>query len=112
MKFIPVILESPYAGDVMENIKYAQTCMKDMLKRGEAPFASHLLYTQVLDDTRANERARGIEAGFAWKPYAYKTIFYIDRGWSKGMRLALEYCHQNGIAFEVRNLYPLEGETK
>ena len=41
-----VILESPYAGDVAANVKYARRCVRDSLSRGEAPIASHLLYTQ------------------------------------------------------------------
>ena len=48
-----VLLESPYAGDIEANLSYARACMRDCFERGEAPFASHLLYTQmgVLDDT-------------------------------------------------------------
>ena len=48
-----VIVESPYAGDIETNVKYARRCVKDSLMRGEAPIASHLLYTQegILDDT-------------------------------------------------------------
>ena len=47
-----VVLESPFAGNVEMNIHYARACMADCLARGEAPFASHLLYTQpgILDD--------------------------------------------------------------
>lgn len=41
-----VILESPYAGDVERNLTYARECVRDSLSRGEAPIASHLLYTQ------------------------------------------------------------------
>ncbi len=44
-----VILESPYGGtpeEVERNVKYARACLRDCLLRGEAPFASHLLYTQ------------------------------------------------------------------
>ena len=53
-----VYLESPYAGDVEKNIKYARLCMKDSLDRGEYPFASHLLYTQenILNDNDPVER--------------------------------------------------------
>ena len=40
-----VIIESPYAGNVEENEEYARKCLRDCLMRGEAPFASHLLYT-------------------------------------------------------------------
>ena len=41
-----VIFESPYAGDVEANTEYARRCVRDSLMRGEAPIASHLLYTQ------------------------------------------------------------------
>ena len=39
-----VILESPYAGNVEENVAYARAAVRDSLLRGEAPIASHLLY--------------------------------------------------------------------
>lgn len=93
-----VIIESPYRGnDYVEtdlNIMYARACVRDALLRGEAPFASHLLYTQsgILDDTKPDERTQGIHAGFAWREIADATIFYMDRGWSQGMRYGLEHA--------------------
>ena len=62
-EFVTVIVESPYAGDVERNERYARACIRDCLLRGEAPFASHLLYTQagVLDDTIKEERDRDWE---------------------------------------------------
>lgn len=53
-----VIVESPFAGDVEENIKYARAAVRDCLMRGEAPIASHLLYTQegILNDDIPEER--------------------------------------------------------
>jgi len=85
-----VIIESPYAGDVEENVAYARAAVADSLKRGEAPIASHLLYTQpgILDDLKPDERALGIEAGLAWGKVAEAAVFYLDRGWSSGMRAA------------------------
>lgn len=64
-----VIVESPYAGDVDANVTYARRALRDCLERGEAPIASHLLYTQpgVLDDTVPEQRALGIAAGLAWR---------------------------------------------
>jgi hypothetical protein len=35
-----VIIESPFAGDIETNIKFARACMRDALLNGEAPFAS------------------------------------------------------------------------
>jgi hypothetical protein len=86
-----VIIESPYAGDIENNVEYARKCIKDSLLRGEAPIASHLLYTQpgILDDNKPEERKLGIEAGFAWLDVAEIHAFYVDLGWSKGMRSAL-----------------------
>jgi len=56
-----VIIESPYAGDIENNKRYAQMCLKHSLEHGEAPIASHLLYTQVRFDFVAEERRLGIE---------------------------------------------------
>lgn len=63
-----VVIESPFAGDVAKNETYARRALADSLARGEAPLASHLLYTQpgVLDDTDYVQRERGISAGLAW----------------------------------------------
>ena len=48
-----VIIESPFKGNTpaeeAENIAYAKEVMRDSLYRGEAPFASHLLYPQMLE---------------------------------------------------------------
>ncbi len=55
------IIESPFAGDVERNVRYARAAMRDCLMRRETPYASHLLYTQegVLDD--ANKRGCPVE---------------------------------------------------
>lgn len=64
--------------------KYARMCLMDSIERGEAPFASHLLYPQVLDDNAGHERMLGIEMGFAWWECA-TIVFYTDFGFSPGM---------------------------
>tara|TARA_R110000868_G_scaffold384138_1_gene651515 strand:- start:88 stop:420 length:333 start_codon:yes stop_codon:yes gene_type:complete len=88
-----VVIESPYAGDVEKNKAYARACVLDCLSRGEAPIASHLLLTQVLDDADPEQRAAGIAAGVAWHVVADLVAFYVDHGWSPGMiaaRVAIE----------------------
>ena len=87
-----VIVESPYAGDIARNLAYARACMADCLARGEAPYASHLLYTQpgVLDDDKPVERAWGMAAGFAWGERADATVVYMDLGTSAGMVAGIE----------------------
>lgn len=101
-----VIIESPYAGNVERNVEYARRAMADSLRRGEAPIASHLLYTQpgILDDDKPDERALGIAAGLAWRAVAEFAAFYVDHGWSGGMKAALETYQRDGIPFEVREI--------
>ena len=102
-----VIIESPYAGDIDSNIKYARQCVKDSLMRGESPIASHLLYTQegILDDNIPDERQLGIDAGLAWKSVADKHVFYTDYGYSAGMRYAYHEALMSGIEIEERQIY-------
>ncbi len=104
---VKVILESPYAGFVERNIKYARECVKDSLSRGEAPIASHLLYTQegILDDEIEKERMQGINAGLAWKDSADLHVFYIDYGISTGMQYAINYATEKNIQIEYRKIY-------
>lgn len=101
-----VILESPYAGDIPANLKYARACIRDCLKRGEAPIASHLLFTQegILDDLVPSERELGINAGLAWQTAADAVVVYTDRGISNGMALAIDRAKFYNIAIEYRIL--------
>ncbi len=102
----PVIVESPYAGDVERNVRYARAAMADCLARGEAPYASHLLYTQpgVLDDTVPEQRKLGIEAGFVWRSVAERTVVYMDLGMSKGMQAGVDHALSLGHPVEMRTL--------
>lgn len=105
MKF--VILESPYAGNTALNEAYARAAMRDCLLRGEAPFASHLLYTQpgVLDDAIPDERALGIEAGLCIGCHAVATVVYADLGISRGMEYGIRRAKSEGRAVEYRHLF-------
>lgn len=118
-----VVIESPYAGKssaiwpigpilrwwrTRQNVKYLRACMHEALvKYGEAPYASHAIYTQpgVLDDTIESERAHGIRAGFAWGEKAPKRVFYVDHGWSMGMRAGLAEAYRLDQEIEFRTLY-------
>jgi hypothetical protein len=101
-----VIVESPYAGEIKANEAYARACLRDCLKRGEAPMASHLLYTQpgVLDDAIAQERELGIQAGLAWGAVAEASVAYTDRGVTDGMRKGIAAAEAMGRPVEYRNL--------
>lgn len=105
-----VVIESPFAGNenhsTEEHIDYARKCMSDCLKRGEAPLASHLLYTQsgVLDDSVPEERTLGIQAGFTWNQLADAVVIYTDMGMSSGMKWGIENAKANGTPIEYRSL--------
>ena len=101
-----VIIESPFAGDVDTNIKFARACMRDSLSKGESPMAIHLLYTQegILDDSIPEQRNLGIEAGLAWGRYASKTVVYTNLGISPGMELGIQRAKEEGREIEYREL--------
>jgi hypothetical protein len=101
-----VIVESPYAGDIVKNEDYARSCMYDSLRRGEAPFASHLLYTQrgILRDEVSSEREWGIRAGLAWGEVAEATLVYTDLGISDGMKRGIQNAINAVRPVEYRSL--------
>jgi len=117
-----VILESPYAGKSewrmvaffqrWLNRRYARRCVHDSLSRGEAPIASHLLYTQpgiLLDDVPQKgglwlSGLPGIDAGLAWRDVAEACVVYTDRGTSKGMEYGIAAARAAGIPVEMRSI--------
>ena len=101
-----VIIESPFAGDVEKNIRYARACVRDSLLRGEAPIASHLLYSQegILNDDVPVERQHGIDAGLAWRTVAQASVVYTDLGISKGMEYGIKAAQDAGVPVEYRTL--------
>jgi hypothetical protein len=99
-----VVVESPFAGDVERNRLYLKAAMLDCLRRGEAPFASRALYTQVLDDLVPAERRLGMEAGFAWGALAEAVVVYTDFAISPGMQAGIDRAIAAGKTVEYRNL--------
>jgi len=113
----PVVVESPFAGDIHKNVAYARRCMRDSVSRGEAPFLPHLLYTQRVDgDGWAAEkkdssdpghwvsRRVGLEMAEAWRAVADATILYLDLGKTSGMALAETEALASGQKVEYRYL--------
>lgn len=93
-EFKAVQLESPYRGNNYEhtefNVAYANACIRDCLLNGEAPFASHIQYTNATDDKNANERKLGIEAGLHFLNFAKYTVVYTDLGITSGMKQGIK----------------------
>lgn len=105
-----VIIESPLNASTRKGIEcnkeYARACMRDSLSRGEAPFASHLLYDQVgiLDDMKDDERRTRINAGLEWGSIADLIAIYVDNGVSPGMEEGVAHYKRIGIPIEMRSL--------
>ena len=111
-----VIVESPFAGTSWftplrwwqryQNVRYARRCVRHALSLREAPFASHLLYTQpgILDDNDPHEREWGIAAGLILGDVMDATVVYEDRGISRGMRYGIEAAQKALRKVEFRSL--------
>ncbi len=106
MKTKLVVVESPYAGDIERNTTYARRALRDCIQRGEAPIASHLLYTQpgILDEFDPSERALGIQLGYEWMQWADEVILYTDYGISRGMTAAEAHAKSLDLAITYRTI--------
>ena len=102
MKF--VVLESPYAGNITENVAYARRALRDSIARGEAPFASHLLYPQVLNDDELDQRNRGITLNYTFIEKCDYVVVYEDKGISHGMLLAIDHAQRLGKMIVYREI--------
>jgi hypothetical protein len=104
------VLESPYGAPtpdgVARNVSYAKRAFADCLRLGDAPIASHLLFTQdgILDDAKPDERKLGMAAGHAWIPVAEAMVVYSDHGISDGMCEAVKIAAEYGVPVEYRKI--------
>lgn len=103
-----VIVESPFKANSYyseeQHRLYLLHALADCYKRGESPFASHHLATEVLMDDTPYERALGIRCGLAWGQHADLVAVYSDIGVSPGMKEAIEWYKSLGKPIEWRTL--------
>jgi len=107
-----VLIESPFGRNVdgsqctpaqyARNTVYVRRALADSLSRGEAPFASHAIYPLVLDDSDADARRRGMEAGFSWGDKAEAVVVYGDYGKTSGMCEGIARWRKQGTPIEFR----------
>jgi len=98
------MIESPFAGDQFRNVVYARACMRHSLSLGEAPFAGHLLYPQVLDDDEPADRRQGIYCHLTWLSRVDQVVVYEDLGISPGMREGIAKAEALGKPVIFRHL--------
>ncbi len=107
-----VIIESPYAGNLFEHTHYARRALLHSIQSGEVPIASHLLYTQVLNDNKAGERELGMSLGFEWLRAAKYVAVYEDYGITKGMEKGIHLALGTPFVSIVYRKIGKNGELK
>lgn len=58
-----VYIASPLSGDVEANLGFARQACLNAMAQGATPFAPHLLYPQMLDDSNPAQRELGMRMG-------------------------------------------------
>ena len=102
-----VIIESPFRGEDFQRAaykRYAHQCIADCISRGEAPFASHMLYTEALDDNDENQRKAGIRLGSEVGRRMDMTVVYADLGISEGMQRGIDAAKRAGRPVVYRSI--------
>lgn len=104
------VVESPFSAPnvdgLVRNVQYTMLAVRDSLNRDEAPYASHLFYTQMLDDNNQDERQLGMDAGLTICHHAEQTAVYTDYGTSRGMQYGIETANTAGRSVIERKLFP------
>ena len=93
-----VYICSKYRGDVERNVEKARRYCRFALDKGFLPIAPHLYFTQFLDDSKDEERAKGIEAGVQLLLECSELWLFMDDGEpSVGMSYEIAMAKNNGI---------------
>lgn len=104
-----IVVESAFASNDRytqeENVTFARAVCRYITLQGDAPFASHLFYTQpgILDDSLLGEREHGIAAGLAWAEHADAIWICLrpEEEPSRGVRGAIQYYTYAGYAYSI-----------
>lgn len=107
------IIATPYSAPTQalkaRNIAYARFCLMHSIDKGEIPFASHLLYTQVLNDDQPSERALGVKLSKAFFYNAKRLAVYEDLGRSPGMTEEIVLAKSLDLPIVYRRLSGAKG---
>lgn len=102
----PIVIESPFASNTWHTEEdhriYLQDCIRDCIRRGETPYASHQMLTAALNDADEEERRIGMEAGFDMAEQIGRIAVYMDHGVSHGMAQGISRHRARGLQIEYR----------
>lgn len=92
-----VFICSPYAGDIERNCEIARALCRKAADRAYAPFAPHLVYPQLLNDSDPYERKKGMDFGLEFLEKCDEVWVYAENGISQGMKKEIELASSLGI---------------
>lgn len=110
-----VVIESPYTAtdeySVSDNEHLARSACRHAVQSGFNPYASHLFYTQFLNDNIQEERLAGIEFGIDWGGFADEVWMCLRPGeeMSRGMAFGFSRYSDIGLPIYLLRFYP-DGE--
>jgi len=108
MRLPLVIIESRYAAKTAEglirNWNYLRFAIADSISRGEAPFASHGFFTQMLNDRSPEARKLGLRLAVEFIKRADAMAIYTDYGWSRGMRAGARWAVRFDLPLTERKI--------
>lgn len=89
-----VLIESRYRGtpaEIEENKAFVHRVCRFASLNGYNPYASHIFFTQFLDDTIKEERDLGIRLGLEWADFVNEVWVCLREGqtMSEGMKFGI-----------------------
>ncbi len=91
-----IYIASPLRGDYDRNIRQAAQYCENACSLGVIAFAPHLYFTQLYNDTIAEEREKGLEMGLAMLEKC-EELWVMGTHISQGMRGEIDRAKELGI---------------
>lgn len=98
----PFMAEDPAKAAKMN--RYALRATKDSLGKNEAPLASHLFYSEVLNVRNPIERDIGLQSQLTWLKAADIVAVYLDFGITPAMQVAINAAVLKNKRIEYRTI--------
>lgn len=90
---------SPYRGNIIKrirNVRYARKLTKQAIAEGYIPITPHLFLTQVLNDRKPIERAKGLALGESILKTCEVVLVGEKYGISEGMKSEISMAEKYG----------------
>lgn len=91
-----IYVASPYLGDIEKNTEFAKKACRHTMEQGHVFFCPHLMYPNILDDSKPEERNIAINMGLEVLKKCDELWCYGDKI-SYGMHLEIQEAKKQGI---------------